>query len=58
MVKDALQSFMKEERLIYLEEHPTKRRCLFPVRRKRVEKESCNTFLGIDEDGKKENFTL
>jgi len=24
MVKDALQSLMKEERLIYLEEHPTK----------------------------------
>jgi len=24
MVKDALQSLMQEERLIYLEEHPTK----------------------------------
>jgi len=24
MVKDALQSLMKEERLIYLEEHPKK----------------------------------
>ena len=29
-----------------------------PVRRKRVEKESYNTLLGIDEDGKKEIFTL
>ena len=29
-----------------------------PVRRGKVEKESCNTFLGIDEDGKKEVFTL
>jgi len=29
-----------------------------PVRRKRVEKEPYNTLLGIDEDGKKENFTL
>jgi len=29
-----------------------------PVRRERVEKESCNTLLGIDEDGKKEIFTL
>jgi len=31
---------------------------LLPVRRERVEKESCYTLLGIDEDGKKEIFTL
>jgi len=29
-----------------------------PVRKERVEKESCYTLLGIDEDGKKEIFTL
>jgi len=29
-----------------------------PVRRGKVEKESCYTLLGIDEDGKKEIFTL
>jgi len=31
---------------------------LLPVRRGKVEKESYNTLLGIDEDGKKEIFTL